>query len=295
MTEFAGRWRSILSSLDVRAVLAVDSRRPALQIGEQEPSQSIQKWVYITLRANIIRLRIPPACPISENEISDALSTIRTPVREAFIRLAEEGLLRITPQKRTIVSPIDLRQAEEARFLRCAVEKAVLKEACGALDGATRCRLRASIEKQEMCRAAGALEQLLIEDDEFHRAIFRAFRKEQSWLYIQKLDCNFDRLRFVALPRSTADLVSEHRRILGAITQGRIERIDALVDEHMSLREMHRAIGDCPPEYFEGAPAGARPPQAVDALAVIYFLTTMVCLLVALRFVSPTQMVFKIK
>jgi putative spermidine/putrescine transport system permease protein len=47
--------------------------------------------------------------------------------------------------------------------------------------------------------------------------------------------------------------------------------------------------------YADAYAAGARPPQAVDALAVIYFLTTMVCLVVALRFVSPTQMVFRIK
>jgi len=47
--------------------------------------------------------------------------------------------------------------------------------------------------------------------------------------------------------------------------------------------------------YADAYAAGARPPQAVDALAVIYFLTTMICLVIALRFVSPTQMVFKIK
>jgi len=47
--------------------------------------------------------------------------------------------------------------------------------------------------------------------------------------------------------------------------------------------------------YADAYAAGARPPQAVDALAVIYFLTAMACLVVALKFVSPTQMVFKIK
>jgi putative spermidine/putrescine transport system permease protein len=47
--------------------------------------------------------------------------------------------------------------------------------------------------------------------------------------------------------------------------------------------------------YADAYAAGTRPPQATDALAVIYFLTTMTCLVVALRFVSPTQMVFKIK
>jgi putative spermidine/putrescine transport system permease protein len=47
--------------------------------------------------------------------------------------------------------------------------------------------------------------------------------------------------------------------------------------------------------YSDAYAAGARPPQSVDALAVIYFLVSMTCLLVSLRFVSPTQMVFKLK
>lgn len=47
--------------------------------------------------------------------------------------------------------------------------------------------------------------------------------------------------------------------------------------------------------YSDAYAAGARPPQAIDALAVVYFLIAMGCLLVSLRFVSPTQMVFKVK
>jgi putative spermidine/putrescine transport system permease protein len=47
--------------------------------------------------------------------------------------------------------------------------------------------------------------------------------------------------------------------------------------------------------YADAYAAGARPPQAVDALAVIYFLSAILCLVIALRFVSPTQMVFKLK
>ncbi len=47
--------------------------------------------------------------------------------------------------------------------------------------------------------------------------------------------------------------------------------------------------------YSDAYAAGSRPPQAVDALAVIYFLITMTCLVISLKFVSPTQMVFKVK
>lgn len=47
--------------------------------------------------------------------------------------------------------------------------------------------------------------------------------------------------------------------------------------------------------YSDAFAAGARPMQAIDALATIYFAITMTCLLIALKFVNPTQMVFKVK
>jgi putative spermidine/putrescine transport system permease protein len=47
--------------------------------------------------------------------------------------------------------------------------------------------------------------------------------------------------------------------------------------------------------FADAFAAGAMPNQAVNALAVIYFLITFSCLVVALKFVSPTQMVFKVK
>nr|WP_243662928.1 ABC transporter permease subunit [Hydrogenispora ethanolica] len=47
--------------------------------------------------------------------------------------------------------------------------------------------------------------------------------------------------------------------------------------------------------YADAYAAGARPAQAIDAMAVVYFTTALACLIVALKFVSPTQMVFKVK
>jgi len=47
--------------------------------------------------------------------------------------------------------------------------------------------------------------------------------------------------------------------------------------------------------YADRFAAGARPMQAIDALAMIYFLVAISSLLIALRFVNPTQMVFRIK
>jgi GntR family transcriptional regulator, rspAB operon transcriptional repressor len=222
-----------------------------LEIVEQEKEQSIQRWVYQVLRTNIIKMKLRPAQQISENEISDTLHISRTPVREAFIRLAEDGLLKITPQKRTVVSLISLQQAEEARFIRRAIEKAVIKEACGRLEDSAKSELRANMDEQILCRTAAAHHRMLVLDDEFHRTIFKSCGKELSWLYIQKLDYNYDRLRALALPRIIADIVAEHEKILEAITVGRVESIDALVEQHMSTKAIDQAIHECPREYFE--------------------------------------------
>ena len=55
--------------------------------------------------------------------------------------------------------------------------------------------------------------------------------------------------------------------------------------------ERERNKGDGPAR----AAAGVRTPQSIDAMAVIYMATTMVWLLIALRFVDPTQMVGRVK
>ena len=47
--------------------------------------------------------------------------------------------------------------------------------------------------------------------------------------------------------------------------------------------------------YYAVYAAGVRAGQSIDAMAVIYMLTTLVWLLIALRFVDPTQIVTRVK
>jgi len=47
--------------------------------------------------------------------------------------------------------------------------------------------------------------------------------------------------------------------------------------------------------YYAVFAAGVRPGQSIDAMAVVYMITTMVWLLIALRFVNPTQIVTRAK
>ena len=66
--------------------------------------------VYETLRNEIIELKIAPGSPIDETELSERFAMSRTPIREALVRLAAEGLITALTNRTTIVSNIDFVQ-----------------------------------------------------------------------------------------------------------------------------------------------------------------------------------------
>jgi DNA-binding GntR family transcriptional regulator len=229
--------------------MAVGEAGP-ITILQRERNQPIHQWVYEVLRTAIIEIHIRPTQAISETAIANLLGVSRTPVREAFIRLAEDGLLKITPQKRSVVTPIDLEQAEEARFIRRALEKAVMEEVCGRLTAEDRSALAANLEEQRACRKGREFDRMLLVDNDFHRIIFRAYRKEHSWRYIKKLDYNYDRLRTIVMPKVIDRVISEHQRILEVLSRGAVDQVEEMVDGHLDTVTINRTVGEYPSHFF---------------------------------------------
>lgn len=98
--------------------------------GRRDVSESAR--VYAWLRQGILDVTLVPGAVLPESDVAMRFGTSRTPVREALLRLAEEGLIEIRPQRGTYVSRMRLDRLEEALFVRAAVEGAILREARGA-------------------------------------------------------------------------------------------------------------------------------------------------------------------
>ena len=97
-------------------------------VGEQETS--LQDQSYHTIRRKIVYLDYKPGEKLGVKQLCDDLDMGRTPVREALVRLAQEGLVRTVPQSGTYVSPINLTFAESACYIREHLEKQVIVECC---------------------------------------------------------------------------------------------------------------------------------------------------------------------
>ncbi|GAB4366584.1 MAG: GntR family transcriptional regulator [Spirochaetales bacterium] len=228
----------------------------AAEILQQLPrdrSKPIHRWVYEVIRLNIIQLHLQPGRLLSETEMADLLEVSRTPVREAFIRLAEDGLLEILPQRGSVVSLIDLQQAQEARFIRYAVEREILKEVCTG-HPADLTALEGNLSWQEESGDKEDFDLLLLADNEYHRILYRICGKEGVWDSIKRLDYNYDRLRVMTFPRAHEKIIEEHREILQMVKSREKGRIEDLLHRHLTWDVIREVVFEYPAEYFKALP-----------------------------------------
>ena len=119
----------------------------SMHVGEQE--MSLQDQSYHTIRRKIVYLDYKPGEKLGVKQLCDDLDMGRTPVREALVRLAQEGLVRTVPQSGTYVSPINLTLAESACYIREHLEKQVIVECCARATSAGIEQLDRAIALQE--------------------------------------------------------------------------------------------------------------------------------------------------
>lgn len=219
-----------------------------------QPSGSAGSMVYQRLKRQIVSLELPPGTSLSEKETSLAFEVSRTPVRESFVRLAQEGLVLVLPQRGTRVSLIDSEQVEEARFMREQLEKAVVRLACGAFPEERLAALEHNLEQQREAIQRQDSKNMFELDEEFHRILFDGCRKSGTWNVIQQINAHFNRTRILWLwtdPHWEL-LYEQHRQMFLAIKQQQADQAEQIMMEHMRL-----SIANLPvlkeryPEYFK--------------------------------------------
>src|SRR6201988_3336636 len=140
--------------MEVRAAQRPTQPPTPLRLGASERGASIAAQVFRTLRSSIVTMRLTPAPALSEQDIAGRLKVSRQPVREAFIKLSEIGLVRVLPQRGTFVTRISEKEVLDARFVREAVECAIARRASAGIAKAAVEELRDIIAEQRKAARA---------------------------------------------------------------------------------------------------------------------------------------------
>ena len=253
-------------SADVTLVAPRTRRRASAQAGMRAPlpdltasvsfdsHEPIGKQIFRALRQAIFVGQMVPGTPLSEKEVSDMFHVSRQPVREAFIKLVEAGVLQVLPQRGTFVKRISPRQVREGRFIREAIETAVVRKAAVSITDAQLQALADNLREQKLAAKSNDTAAFLALDEAFHYAIAQAIDCTAAWETIQDIKAQMDRVRYLSLPDvSPLDLlIRQHAKILAGLRAHDPSAAEDAMRNH--LREILMSLGPIAernPAWFE--------------------------------------------
>jgi DNA-binding GntR family transcriptional regulator len=194
------------------------------------------KVVYEMLRDEILDLKLPPGSPIDEMQLADRFGMSRTPIREALVRLAGEGLVETLPNRSAMVSNIDVLNLHTFYDAITLMYRVTTRLAAQHHKPADLVTIRAiQAEYAAAVAAQDALAMVSINRD-LHAAIAEAGRNPYyTALTLRLLDEGRRILRLYyqsfddQLPR---EYVDEHEAIIAAIAARDVELCDRLSRGH---------------------------------------------------------------
>ena len=221
--------------------------------GRLDRDRQAAPQVFERLRGMIIALELPPGSPLSRAALAEQFGVSSTPIRDALMRLEEEGLVEVFPQYATVVSRIDVHRAQQAHFLRQALELEIVRVLALKPDEVLVTELNATIARQLQFAKAGAFEKFMAADNEFHAQLYEASDKQDIWTLVKSRSGHIDRLRRLHLPSpgKAQDIVRHHKLIARAIGAGDSDEAQKHLRTHLSgtLSELAR-IRARYPEYL---------------------------------------------
>src|SRR6201991_1533514 len=133
--------------------------------GRLDRDRQAAPQVFEQLRGMIIALELPPGSSLSRAALAEQFGVSSTPIRDALMRLEEEGLVEVFPQYATVVSRIDVHRAQQAHFLRQALELEIVRMLALKPDASLNVELNAAIARQQQFAKAGDFEKFMAADN----------------------------------------------------------------------------------------------------------------------------------
>ena len=198
------------------------------------PTQPVNQQIYRILRHDIVHCLIPPGTPLSEKEVSVRFSVSRQPVREAFIKLAENGLIQIRPQRGSYVNKISLSQVRNGCFVRQAIECAVVRRAAGMITAEQIYQLEQNLNQQRIAVERQQLNFFQL-DDEFHQKLSLIADCQLAWDTVENIKATIDRVRYMSLDHITSPemLLRQHHQIFQALENRDAEAVGTAMNIHL--------------------------------------------------------------
>jgi DNA-binding GntR family transcriptional regulator len=211
---------------------------PTSRAGVAAAGPSAAEHAYEATKRAIIRGELAPGTMTSELLVCQQLGLSRTPVHDAFLRLAAEGLLSLESRKGAVVRPMSPSEARDVLEMREAVE--AMAAARVIADGGVAelaVTLGELLDVQERAAGSGDPEAFVEADDAFHTAVVAASGNAIAVYFTGFLRDRQQRLRhqlFRVRPDQLTAVLEQHRGLAAALADADAGRYRGLLADHVA-------------------------------------------------------------
>lgn len=212
--------------------------------------------IFETLKQEILTLEIKPGEAVVEADICKRFSASRTPVRTAFHRLCDAGLLETIRYKGSRAPLIDHNIVKQLIFMRISVEEKVLLEYTDIYDQFSIADAYNALKKQELSLEIGdfSIKQFYEDDANFHKIWFDRCEKGYLWSVLQDLSIDYTRFKTLDIVNKEpcSEILKEHRTLLEAIEAKDKDKIKKIIEQHLNggIRRLSTMMEDKYSSYF---------------------------------------------
>lgn len=198
---------------------------------------TLAEYVDGRLRAAILSGQIAPGEKLRSEHLATAWGVSPTPVREAFQRLAGEGMVVIEPQRGARVAVVDPVEAAELYELRLTLEPRALRSAMAAAVGPAGDRYRSEVSAAHADLGAPprTVPEYLAAHRAFHLAVLSGCTNPRLHHLVVQLHDHTQRFQVAGVGyRRDGDPVAEHRALRDAVVSGDVDAAVGVLERHLA-------------------------------------------------------------
>ena len=216
------------------------------------PQKGRGEMVEAALRKAIVLGTFQPGAVLREMDLAERFDCAQGTVREALMRLSEEGLVSRRARRDTHVAPASLDDMDELLRIRHDIECRAARRIIAADDPALLPDLGHFLQSMRLAALEGDEYALLEQDCQFHLRLFEAAATPMVEPVLQRCLVHTQRYKVLNTVPGQRDLLNtanRHVAIIEAVETGQPEPLTRALSHHIAT------IVDFGPEVF--SPAGA--------------------------------------
>jgi DNA-binding GntR family transcriptional regulator len=220
--------------MELSAPLTHTVTQAPVQGPDRSDRRSMVEVAYQALKQRIISHELAPGVQVLEEDLALMLGMSRTPVREAAVRLEQEGFLELVPRRGIRVRPLSKRAIREINeVLECLEIQAAERLASRHLSAEELKRLEGAVANMDAALATDDIKAWAQADYEFHRLLIEMCGNDHLAEVAQNFLDKAHRFRLLTLPLRAKPIYSNvnHAAVVEAVRR----------NDPQTAQDIHRA------------------------------------------------------